>query len=164
MRSTLTIAAAALLAALLQTTVLAAIPGLPVVPDLLLVLAVYLGLHHHGLGGVTGAFLLGYLLDTFSGTVLGLNAFAMTAAYATVHFVARTVWTEGWPSTALVVLVAAGVQQLALAVAAALVEDPTPVWQHVWRYGVWEAVVAAAVAPAVFAFLAWERRLVGAAT
>jgi rod shape-determining protein MreD len=163
MRSTFAIVAAAILAALVQTTVLAAIPGLPVVPDLLLVLTVYLGLHYHGLGAVTGAFLLGYLLDTFSGTVLGMHAFAMTAAYAAVHLVARTVWTEGWPSTVLVVLVAAGVQQGALAVAAALVEDPTPVWQHVWRYGVWEAVAAAAVAPAVFAFLAWERRVLGAA-
>jgi cell shape-determining protein MreD len=93
-----------------------------------------------------------------------MNALAMTAAYAAVYLVARTVWTEGWPSTVLVVLLAAGVHQVALAVAAALVEDPTPIWQHVWRYGVWEAVAAAAVAPAVFAFLAWERRRLGVAT
>lgn len=164
MRSALALAVAALLAMLMQTTVLAVVPRLPVVPDLLLVLTVYLGLHHHGLGGVVGAFLLGYLLDSYSGTVLGMNAFAMTAAYAAVHLVARTVWTEGWPSTVVVVLVAAAVQQAALLVAATLVEDPAPVWQHVWRYGVWEALAAAAVAPAVFAFVAWERRLLGGET
>jgi len=46
------------------------------VDDLVLVLAVYLGVRHHGAGGAFGAFLLGYFLDTFSGTLLGVHAFA----------------------------------------------------------------------------------------
>src|ERR1051326_6730078 len=52
---------------LIQTTVLAAVPALPVVPDLLLVLAVYLGVRGQTVGGVVAAFLPGYFLDTFSG-------------------------------------------------------------------------------------------------
>ena len=38
-------------------------------PDLVLVLCVYLGLHEHSIAGALGAFLLGYFLDSFSGDV-----------------------------------------------------------------------------------------------
>jgi len=46
----------------IQTTVFPLLPRLPVVPDLILVLTVYLGLRHHGVGGAMGAFLFGYFL------------------------------------------------------------------------------------------------------
>src|SRR5207302_1917050 len=79
----------------IQTTVFPSLPRLPVVPDLILVLTVYVGLRHHGIGGAMGAFLFGYFVDTFSGTVLGANAFALTAVYAGVAVVARNLWIEG---------------------------------------------------------------------
>ena len=55
-------------------------------------------------GGSLGAFALGYLLDTFSGTVLGVHAFAFTLVYIGVHLVARVLWTEGGVPAVLVVL------------------------------------------------------------
>ena len=91
--------------------------------------------------------------------MLGLNAFAMTAVYAAVYLVARTVWTRGWLSAMVMVFVGGCVRQVAVAVAATLVETPAPLWQHVIRYGLWEAGTAAIVAPAVFAFLGWQERL-----
>src|SRR5258705_271693 len=95
MRMTIVIALAAVVAMLLQTTIGAAVaPLTEVVPNLVLVLAVYLGLRHHGVGGVVGAFLLGYFLDTFSGTLLGGHAAACTAAYVGAYLIARTLWTE----------------------------------------------------------------------
>src|SRR2546427_11421072 len=92
-----------------QTTVFPSVPRLPVVPDLILVLTVYLGLRHHGFGGALGAFLFGYFVDTFSGTVLGAHAFALTAVYAGVALVAPDLWVEGGvPATAMVFLRALG--------------------------------------------------------
>src|SRR2546427_13030091 len=93
-----------------QTTVFPSVPRLPVVPDLILVLTVYLGLRHHGLGGALGALLFGYFVDTFSGTVLGANAFALTAVYAGAGLVARNLWVGGGvPAPAMVFLGAPGV-------------------------------------------------------
>src|SRR5437870_13110894 len=93
----------------IQTTVFPALPRLPVAPDLILVLTVYLGLRHHGVGGAMGAFLFGYFVDTFSGTVLGANAFALTAVYGGVSLVARNLWIEGGlPAMAMVFLGALG--------------------------------------------------------
>src|SRR6185295_18006389 len=137
----------------LQTAVLATIPRLPIWPNLVMVLAAYLGVRHHGVGGALGAFLLGYFLDTFSGTVLGLHAFALTAVYAAAYLIARHLWMEGGLPVMAVVFVGACVGQVAMVGLAALVAAQGPLWQHVVRYGLLEAGVAALVAPAVFGFV-----------
>lgn len=147
---------------LLQTTVFRWVPGLPVVPDILLVLAVYLGSRHHSIPGACGAFLLGYFVDTFSGTLLGQNAFAFTAVYAAVHLVARNLWMERGLPVMAVAFFAGWVRVAALAVAGAVAGSP-PLWHHVIRYGIVEALLAALVAPPVFAAVAWEKRLLGLA-
>lgn len=159
MRSAAAVAAAGVLAMLLQTAIFPVFPRLPVVPDLILVLVVYLGLRYQTVGGATGAFLLGYFLDTFSGTVLGMNAFAMTAAYVAVYLVGRRLWTDGGLPVMGLVFFAACVRELAMVFAGMLAETPGPVWEHVVRYGLLEAVVAALVAPLVFGFVAWQERL-----
>ncbi|MFN8543815.1 MAG: rod shape-determining protein MreD [Candidatus Binatia bacterium] len=163
MRTSVALLVAALLGLLLQTTILPSAPGLPLVPDLALVLAVYLAMFHQGIRGVVGAFLLGYALDTFSGTVLGVNAFALTLVYLAVYMVARTLWTEGGVPAMMVVFLAALLRGVATVAAAALVESPGPVWDQLTRHGVLDAFAAALVAPAVFAFVTWERRLLGGA-
>jgi rod shape-determining protein MreD len=160
-RSVLALAVAAVVAMLLQTTVFAALPRVPVVPNLVLVLAVYLGARHHGVGGVCGAFLLGYFLDTFSGTVLGLHAFALTAVYAAVYLIARNLWMQTGLPVMAVVFVAACVGELAMLVLATLVAAGAPLWQQVVWYGLIEAAVTALLAPAVFAFVGRERQLLG---
>lgn len=160
MRSTAALTVAGVLAMLLQTTVLPAL-RLPVVPDLILVLVAYLAMRHGGVSGVAGAFLLGYFLDTFSGTVLGLQAFALTAAYAAVHVVARTVWTDGPVLAVGAVFLAGCIRAVATVAAATLVGAAAPMWDHVLRFGVLEAALAAFLSPFVFRFVGWEKRLLG---
>ena|SRR5262244_2409776 len=163
MRSFAAVAIAAVAAILLQTTIFPEVPWLPVMPDIMLVLAVYLGIRHHSVGGVAGAFLLGYFLDTFAGTLLGLQAFGLTAAYLTVYLIARHLWMDrGFPVIAVAFL-AACVRALALLAVGALVAAPLPLWQHVVRYGLLEALAVALVTPAVFACLRRERELFGLA-
>ncbi len=161
MRSAVALAVAAVAAMLLQTTIFPSLPGLPVVPDLILVLAVYLGVAHQTIGGAAGAFLLGYFLDTFSGTLLGQNAFALSAVYLGVRFVARHLWFErGLPVMALAFF-GGLVRGVAAAAAAALAAAPGPFGQHAMGAGLAGAALAALVAPTVFAALAWEKRLLG---
>ena len=152
-------AVAALIALLLQTTIFPSVPGLPIVPDLVVVLATYLGLRRHGVGGVAGTFFLGYALDTFSGTAVGLHAFSLVAVYLAVYVIARRLWVGNGLPLMIVVFFAACVRAAALVAGATLLEAPAHVWHHVVRYGVLEAGVAALVAPAVFAFVTWEEGL-----
>jgi rod shape-determining protein MreD len=161
LRAFVALAAAAVVAMLLQTTVFPALPALPIVPDLIMVLAVYLGVRRHDVGGAIAAFLLGYFLDTFSGTLLGLNAFSLTATYVAVRWLARHLWLErGLPAVA-VVLFGGAVRELAAVGVAAAVAARAPVWHHVLGYGLVGVVAASLVAPAVFAAVAWEERLLG---
>jgi rod shape-determining protein MreD len=102
-------------AILLQTTVLHLALMDPVVPDLVLVICVYLGLRHQSVGGAVGAFFLGYMVDTFSGTSVGLNAFAMTFVFLAVYLLSRRLWIEGSVSSSMVVLVAAVLKTLTIA-------------------------------------------------
>ncbi len=163
MRTFLALGVAAVAAMLFQTTIFPSIPGLPIVPDLILVLAVYLGVAHQTIGGAAGAFLLGYFLDTFSGTVLGQNAFALSAAYLSVQFVARHLWFErGLPVMALAFF-GGLVRDVASVAGAALAGTSSPIWHHALRNGLLGTAAAALVAPAVFAALAREKRLLGVA-
>ena len=66
---------------LLQSTFLRLLPFGPVVPDLVLILCVYLGLHHPTMGAAVGSFVLGYSIDVVSSRQLGFNAFAMTLVF-----------------------------------------------------------------------------------
>jgi len=157
------LAGAAAVAMLLQTTVLPTVPGLPVVPDVVMVLAVYVAVRRQSPGGVLAAFLLGYFLDTFSGTLLGLNAFALTAAYVSVRWLARHLWVERGLPVIGVVLFGGAVRELAAVAVAMLVAARPPLWQHVLGYGLAGVLASALVAPAVFAAVAWEERLLGLA-
>src|SRR6266850_1033548 len=119
MRSFAALAAAAVAAMLCQTTLLPSLP-LPIVPDLVLVLAVYLG----------------------------------------VRFVARHLWFErGLPVMAIVLF--GGFLRDVAAVMVGLLASRAPVWQHAVGYGLGGAMAASLVAPAVFAAVAWEKRLLG---
>jgi rod shape-determining protein MreD len=162
-RSGLAIAGAALVVMVLQTTVFPRVGGDGlIVPNLVVVLVVYLGLYHHGASGVVGAFLLGYCLDTFAGTALGVHAFACTVVSGAVVLVAQPVWVGAGMPAALMVFGAGCVHALATAMVGALMEASGGLWRHALRYGVLDATAAALLSPFVFRFLAWEKRLLGA--
>src|SRR5262245_29349883 len=160
MRRAVTIAIAGILAMLLQTTVVPALVPAPLAPNLLLVLVVYLGVHQYDAWGAVGAFILGYFLDTFSGTLLGMHAFAFTAVYLGVHHVARVLWTEGGVPAALVAFAAAVANGfLVLVITTLTTSGDLAVWRHAVRYGLLEAATAAALTPLVFGVVDWEQRV-----
>lgn len=160
MRATLVFAVAGLGAILLQTTVGALlVPVLGTVPNLVLVLAVYVGLRHHGIGGAVGAFLLGYLLDTFSGTVLGVQAAACIAAYVVAFLISRTLWTEDGIPAMIVVFLSALVYAVVAHGVVVLVDHAWPGWLVVVRRSVAQATFATLLTPWVFRVVHWERRL-----
>lgn len=138
---------------LLQSTLLHLIPVGPIVPDLILVLCVYLGLYHASVGAAVGAFLLGYAVDTVSSPILGFNAFAMSLVYVAVYACSRSIWLHNPMVSSVVVLLAALVKGAALVLVTALFLSVEGLWSGAVRYIVWEALIAALLAPALFALL-----------
>jgi rod shape-determining protein MreD len=138
---------------LLQTTLLHLLPIGPIVPDLILVLCVYLGLYHPSVGAALGSFLLGYSVDIVSSPILGLNAFAMSLVFLSVYFSSRSIWLQNPIVTSLVVLLAAVVKGAALVLVWAVFLSVEGFWIGAARYIIMEALVAAVLAPMVFALL-----------
>jgi rod shape-determining protein MreD len=138
---------------LLQTTFLHLLPIGPIVPDLILVLCVYWGLHHPTVGAVLGSFLLGYSVDVVSSPILGLNAFAMSLVFLAVYASSRSIWLHHPVVSSIVVLLAALIKGAALILVWTVFLSVEGFWVSALRYILLEAVVAAVLAPAVFALL-----------
>jgi rod shape-determining protein MreD len=138
---------------LLQTTLLHLLPLGPIVPDFILVLCVYWGLYHPTVGAVLAAFVLGYSVDVVSSPILGLNAFAMSMVFLAVHLSSRSIWLHDPMASAIVVLLASLVKSVALASLSAVFLSAEGFWISAARYIIMEALIAAALAPFVFALL-----------
>jgi rod shape-determining protein MreD len=135
---------------LLQTTFL---QFFPFVPDLILVLCVYWGLHHPTVGAVLGSFVLGYSVDVVSSPILGINAFAMSLVFWAVYLSSRSIWLHNSLVSAIVVMLASLVKGVALTVVWALFLSTEGFWMGAIRYILLEALIAALLAPLVFSML-----------
>ena len=144
---------AAIFVLLLQTTLLHLLPISPVVPDLTLVLCVYLGLYHPTVGAALGAFLLGYSIDIVSSRIIGLNAFAMSLVFLTVYLSSRAIWLQNPLVSSFVVLLASLVKGAALVLVSAIFVSIEGFWIGAGWYIIREALLAALLAPVVFAVL-----------
>lgn len=138
---------------LLQTTLLRLLPLGPIVPDLILILCVYLGLHHPTVGAAIGSFVLGYSVDVVSSRLLGLNAFAMTVVFLSVYVSSRSIWLHHPVVSSLVVLLAALVKGFAMVLVWVLFLSTDSFWLGAGKYIIMEALIAAVLAPFVFALL-----------
>jgi rod shape-determining protein MreD len=142
-----------LLLVLLQTTFLHHLPFGPMIPDLILVLCVYWGLHHPTVGAVLGSFALGYSVDVVSSPILGINAFAMSLVFLSVYLSSRNIWVQNPLVSAAVVFMASVVKGLALILVWLIFLDIDGLWLGAVKYILLEASLAALLAPLLFAFL-----------
>lgn len=145
---------------LLQTTLLHLLPLRPVVPDLVLVLCVYLGLNHPTVGSVLSSFILGYFVDIFSSPVLGLNAFAMSLVFLSVYLSSRWIWVQNPFLSPVVVFFASCVKGIGLILVWSFFLALEGLWVGALKYILFEAILAAVLAPGLFFLLSWgEDRL-----
>jgi rod shape-determining protein MreD len=86
---------ATLIALALQSSILHLLPIGMFVPDIVLILAVDLGLRHHGALAALMAFAIGYATDAFSGSQLGLNAFMLTLVFLLSYWLSRSLISTG---------------------------------------------------------------------
>jgi len=160
MRTFLLYLLATVAALLVQSTVWHWLPLGGAIPDLLLILCVYLGLHQHTVGGALGAFFLGYAQDSFSGSAIGLNAFAMSLVFTVVYLTSRRLWVDNALSKVVLVFLASLIKTLVLIGLIAIFLSTDGLWTTISHHTVTEAIVAAALSPAIFAVLARTRHVV----
>jgi rod shape-determining protein MreD len=146
-------------ALLLQTTLLPLTSVGRATPDLLLIICVYLGLHQHTVAGAVGAFVLGYLQDAFSGSVVGLNAFGMSLVFTLVYLTSRRLWVDNAISKIVVVFLASVLKTGAILALIAIFLSAGNLWHTVVQYLLIEAALAAVLSPAVFALLALTQQV-----
>lgn len=138
---------------ILQTTLQRLLPIGPIVPDLILVLCVYWGLHHPTVGAALGSFLLGYSVDITSSRLLGINAFAMSLVFIAAYLGSRSIWLHHPIVSSIIVLLAALVKGVGLIVVWVLFLSTEGFWKGAAQYIVTEALIAAVLAPFMFALL-----------
>jgi rod shape-determining protein MreD len=140
---------------LLQTTLLHLLPIGGIIPDLTLVLCVYLGLYHPTVGAALGSFLIGYSVDVVSSPsrMVGLNAFLMSLVFLFVYFSSRSIWAQNPLVSSIVVLFAALIKSAALVLISAFFVSLEGFWIGATWYIIQEALAAAVLAPVVFGLL-----------
>jgi rod shape-determining protein MreD len=100
-----------------------------------------------------GSFLLGYSVDVVSSPILGLNAFAMSLVFLAVYLSSRSIWLHHPVVSSIVVLLASLVKGAALILVWTVFLSVDGFWTGAIRYILLEALVAAVLAPVVFALL-----------
>jgi rod shape-determining protein MreD len=152
---------AAIFSVLLETTLFHLLPWGPVMPDIVVILCVYLALREQSVLGALGAFLLGYFVDSFSGDAIGLHAFSMSLVFLLVYLLARQLWMDNVVANVAVVFVASLLKALCVALLLAFLLSADYPW-HRLVSTVWiEAAVAAAFSPFIFLLLDGGRRAWG---
>lgn len=150
MRSALIIAAVACIGLLLQSTVLQGFAIGRIVPDVLLVLCVYLGLNQHTVAGSFGAFALGYLEDAASGSPAGLNACGMLVVFVIVYLTCRRLWVDNVVSMVVLVFLATLMKSTVVVLLLAAFVSVRTEWSSLPGLLLTQAALTAAAAPPVF--------------
>ncbi len=160
MRLSILFALLALFALAIETAVPYWFPLRVLVPNLIVILAVDLGLRHHGALPALLAFLMGYATDAFAGTTLGLNAMLVTIVYLVAYAISsRLMVTTAFVGAVTVFfgVMLTTVGGMALSSGWAEVSASGPM---VTRFAE-QAAVSAVASPLIFALLGALKRLTG---
>jgi len=150
MRTALIVTLVACVGLLLQSTAFQLLPFEHAVPDVLLVVNVYLALNFHSVGGVAGAFLLGYAQDSASGSPAGLNACGMLIVFVLVYLTCRRLWVDNAVSKVVLVFLASLVKTIVVVGLLALFTSVAESWRSFPLVLLSHAALASLVAPPVF--------------
>jgi rod shape-determining protein MreD len=149
-----------LIALAIQTTASRWLPLSALVPDLVLVLAVDLGLRHRRALAPIIAFAMGYAMDSFSGSQVGVNTFVVTLTYLLAYEVATHTSATGTESGAVLAFIAVLMQSLGGFLISTQFRAPGQLWGLV-PAALLQATVTAVIAAPVFALTAGLKRIMG---
>lgn len=143
-----------------QSTFAAAVPFDLIVPNAALAIVIYMGLHGYNAGyGAIISFVIGYLMDTFAGSPLGLYTFATVAVFLLSRIAALRLFLKGWIFEIVLTLVWAAVSGILVVLVRGLFDqDFRSLLTHL-KIVFFRAAATAVVAPLVFRVMAWLERV-----
>ena len=130
------------------------------IPNLIIILAVDLGLRHHGVLPAILAFAMGYATDALAGSHPGLNAFMTTMVFLVSYEISTRLMTANAGVGATVVffgVIATTLGTVAIANGVAALSSTGPLIPALLL----QALVTAIIAPFIFSILAATKRLTG---
>jgi rod shape-determining protein MreD len=153
-------AALTMLALAIQTTASRWLPLNALMPDLVLVLAVDLGLRHRRALAPMMAFAMGYAMDAFSGSQLGVNTFAVTLTYLLAYEVGVHTSATGPEAGAVLAFIAVLIQSLGGFLISTQFRSPDQL-AALLPGALLQATLTAVIAPPVLSFSASLQRMMG---
>jgi rod shape-determining protein MreD len=151
---------ATLIALALETTIPYWLPLGMLAPNLVLILAVDLGMKHHGALGAMMAFAMGYAIDTFAGTHLGLNAFMLTLIYLVAYGLSGYLISTSTAIGVILVFFGTILTGLANSVGASGLAGTREALGMVPRLAL-KGAIGSAFTPWVFSIMGWGKRVLG---
>jgi rod shape-determining protein MreD len=130
------------------------------IPNLIIILAVDLGLRHHGVVPALLAFTMGYATDAIAGSHPGLNAFMMTMVFLVSYEISTRLMTANAGVGATIVffgVIATTLGTIAIANGFASLSNTAPLFPGLLL----QAFITALIAPFIFSILAASKRLTG---
>jgi rod shape-determining protein MreD len=144
----------------LQTTLPRVLPFGILVPELVVILAVDLGLRHPGVLTAMMAFAMGYAVDTFSGVQLGLNALMLTMVFLLAYWLSRVLISTSTAIGVLAVFVGVILSDLGNYLLSSGFELPDRL-RALMPPVLIQAAVTALLTPAVLGAMGWATRMTG---
>jgi rod shape-determining protein MreD len=160
LRLILLFAAFALLGLVFETAVPHLVSFRPLIPNLIIILAVDLGLRHHGVLPAILAFMMGYATDALAGSHPGLNAFMMTMVFLVSYEIStRLMVANAFVGATIVFLgvIATALGTIAIANGSKAFSDAGPMLPGLTL----QAAISAIIAPFIFSILSGTKRLTG---
>jgi rod shape-determining protein MreD len=130
------------------------------IPNLIIILAVDLGLRHHGILPAMLAFAMGYATDALSGSHPGINAFMMTMVFVVSYEISTRLMTANAGVGAVLVfisVIATALGTVAMANGFNALSDTASMLPGLTL----QAFISAIIAPFIFAMLTTTKRLTG---
>ena len=130
------------------------------IPNLIIILAVDLGLRHHGVLPAVLAFTMGYATDAIAGSHPGLNAFMMTMVFLISYEISTRLMVANAGVGATVVffgVIATTLGTIAIANGFASLSSTGPLFPSLLL----QAFITALIAPLIFSMLSGAKRLTG---
>jgi rod shape-determining protein MreD len=130
------------------------------IPNLIVILAVDLGLRHHGVLPALMAFTMGYATDALAGSNPGLNAFMVTLVFLVSYEISsRLLVTNAFVGATVVFfgVIATSLGAIAIVEGFNAFNDTGSIMPSI----VLQAGISAIVAPIVFSILAGSKRILG---
>jgi len=151
---------ATFVAVVLQTTLPRLLPIGILGPDLVLILAVDLGLRHPRALTALMAFAMGYAVDAFSGVALGLNALLLTMVFVLAYWLSRVLISTSIAIGVLAVFVGVVFSDLGNYLISSGF-TPADRLHALMPAVLMQAALTALLTPSVFRITGWATRMVG---